>query len=134
MKNPPSVCSNKRNPKNSITWNTNPKHHTETNLKENEKGRPSRTYANALVQGPIRGSISQENKLKTGEINLKMLLVIIHAQTIYQNWEKKSNFEPQQGKTNTAKSPTRSHSKTNYTQNEQAKEIEELKKEIAQFK
>ena len=51
----------------------------ETNLKENEKGRPSRTYANALVQGPIRGSPSQENKQNTGEINLKMLLVEIHA-------------------------------------------------------
>ena len=39
--------------------------HKETNLKENEKGRPTRTYANALVQGPRRRSPSQENKQKT---------------------------------------------------------------------
>ena len=43
-------------------------------------------------------------------------------------------LNPNKGKQTRAKSPTRSHSKTNYTQNEQAKEIEELKKEIAQFK
>ena len=110
----------------------------ETNLKENEKGRPSRTYANALVQGPRRGSPSQENKQNTGEINLKMVLVEIHAQTIYQNWEKNPILNPNKGKQTRPKSPTRSHSKTNYTQNEQAKqqakEIEELKKETAQLK
>ena len=47
-------------------------------------------------------------------------------------------MNPNKGKQAWAKSPTRSHSKTNYTQNEQAKqhakEIEELKKEIAQLK
>ena len=53
--------------------------------------------------------------------------------------EKKIQFlNPNKGKQTRAKSPTRSHSKTNYTQNEQAKqqakEIEELKKEIAQSK
>ena len=47
-------------------------------------------------------------------------------------------MSPNKGKQTHAKSPTRSHSKTNYTQNElakqQAKEIGELKKEIAQLK
>ena len=50
---------------------------------------------------------------------------------------KKSNFWTSTRET-CAKSPTRSHPKTNYTQNEQAKqqakETEELKKEIAQLK
>ena len=32
--------------------------HKETNLKKNEKGRPTRTYANAFVQGPRRRSPS----------------------------------------------------------------------------
>ena len=39
--------------------------HKEAILKENEKGRPTRTYANALVQDPSRRSPSQENKQKT---------------------------------------------------------------------
>ena len=47
-------------------------------------------------------------------------------------------MNPNKVKQTRAKSPTRSHSKTNYTRNEQvkqqAKEIEELTKEIAQLK
>ena len=46
-------------------------------------------------------------------------------------------MNPNKGIKRHDKSPTRSHSKTNYTQNEQekqqVKEIEELKKEIAQL-
>ena len=77
-------------------------------------------------------------------MNLQIFLVEIRAQTIYQmksqhQLRKKSNFSTlYKGNQIRAKSPTRSHSKTNYTQNEQAKqqakEIEELKKEIAQLK
>ena len=73
-----------------------------------------------------------------------MLLVEIQAQTIYQmksqcQLRKKIKFlDPNKEKRTPAKSPTRSHSKTNYTQNKQAKqqtkEVEELKKEIAQLK
>ena len=58
--------------------------HKEVNVKENEKGRPIRTYANALAQGPRRRSLSQENKQKTGRDQLQMLLVEMQAQTIYQ--------------------------------------------------
>ena len=77
-------------------------------------------------------------------MNLQIFLLEIRAQTIYQmksqhQLRKKSNFLTlYKGNQIRAKSPTRSHSKTNYTQNEQAKqqakEIEELKKEIAQLK
>ena len=71
--------------------------HKETNLKENKKGWPTRTYANTLVQGPRRRSPSQENKKKLKEINLQMLLVQIQAQTIYRmksqhQLRRKSNF------------------------------------------
>ena len=47
-------------------------------------------------------------------------------------------MNPNKGKQTRTKSPRRSHSETNYTQNkhakQQAKEIEEIKKEIAQLK
>ena len=67
-----------------------------------------------------------------------MLLAEIQAQTIYQlksqhQLRKKIQFlNPNKGKQTRAKSPSRIHSKTNYNQNEQAKqqakETEELKK------
>ena len=95
--------------------------HRETNLKENEKRRQIRTNANALVQGLRRRSPSHENK-KLEEINLQMLLVEKQVQTIYQmksqyQLRKKIQFlNLNKGKRTRAKSPTRSHSKTDYTQ------------------
>ena len=65
-----------------------------------------------------------------------MLLVQIQAQAIYQTksqhqLRKNPILNPKKGKQTRAQPPTRSHSKTNYTQNEQTtlqtKEIEELK-------
>ena len=110
----------------------------QTNLKENEKGGPIRTYANALVQSPRRRSPSQENKKKTGRDqspnvtsrNTSTNDLSIEAPT---PTEKKIKFlNPNKEKQTRAKSPSRIHSKTNYTQNEQAKEqakeTEELKK------
>ena len=111
--------------------------HKEKNLKENETGRQIRTYANALVEGPGRRSPSQENKQKTG----KDVTNITSGNTSTNNLsnedptpiEKKIQFlNPNKGKQTCTKSPTRSHLKTNCTQNElakqQAKEIKSSRK------
>ena len=79
--------------------------HKEANVKENEKGRPIRTYANALAQGPGRRSPSQENKQKTGWDQSPNVTSRNASANNLSNEEptpieKKSNFEPQQGKTN----------------------------------
>ena len=117
--------------------------HKETSLKENEKGQPTRTYANALVQGPRKRSPPQKNKQRTERDQSPNVTSRNTSTTDLSNEEptpieKKIQFlNPTKGKQARAKSPTRSHSKTNYTQNEQAKqeakEIEQLKKEIAQL-
>ena len=106
-------------------------------MKENETGRQIRTYANALVEGPGRRSPSQENKQKTG----KDVTNITSGNTSTNNLsnedptpiEKKIQFlNPNKGKQTCTKSPTRSHLKTNCTQNElakqQAKEIKSSRK------
>ena len=111
--------------------------HKEKNLKENETGRQIRTYANALVEGPGRRSPSQENKQKTG----RDVTNITSGNTSTNNLsnedptpiEKKIQFlNPNKGKQTCTKSPTRSHLKTNCTQNElakqQAKEIKSSRK------
>ena len=101
-----------------------------------------RTYANALVQGQRGNNHHKKINKRLEEINLQVLLVEMQAQTIYQMKsptpiEQKIKFlNPNKGKQTRGKSPTKSHSKTDYTQNVQAKQpakdIEELKKEIAQ--
>ena len=116
----------------------------ETNIKKNEKGQPIRTYGNALVQGPRRRSPSQENKQKTGRDQSPNVTSKNKTTNDLSNEEpapieKKFQFSnPNKRKQIRAKSPARSNSKTNYTQNEwvrqHAKEIQELKKEIAQLK
>ena len=96
--------------------------HRETNLKENEKRRQIRTYANALVQGLRRRSPSQENKQKTGRDQSPNVTSRKTSANDLSNEEpvpieKKIQFlNLNKGKRTRAKSPTRSHSKTDYTQ------------------
>ena len=119
--------------------------HRETNIKENGKRRQIRTTANALVQGLRRRSPSQENKQKTGRDQSPNVTSRKTSANDLSNEEpvpieKKIQFlNLNKGKRTRAKSPTRSHSKTNYTQktnkqNNKVNETEGLKKEIAQFK
>ena len=107
---------------------------------EQERERPNRSYANALTQGIRSRATSQENKqnniLKNHQHSTSRNT---SANDLSNNekttLEKKIQFlNPTKGKNTRSKSPTRSYSKTNHTSNEQAKEIEELKKEIAQLK
>ena len=102
--------------------------HRETNVKENEKGQPIRACANALVQGPRRRSPSQENKQKTERDQSPNVTIRKASKKDLSNEEltpiekKVQLLSRNNGKQTRAQSPTRSHSKTNYTQNEQAKQ------------
>ena len=87
---------------------------------------------------------SQENKQKTGRDQSPNVTSRNTSTNNLSNEEptpseKKLQFlNPNKGKQARVKSRTRSHSKTNYNQNgqekQQAEEVEELKKEIAQLK
>ena len=98
--------------------------HRETNIKENGKRRQIRTTANALVQGLRRRSPSQENKQKTGRDQSPNVTSKNKTTNNLSNEEpapieKKFQFSnPNKRKQIRAKSPARSNSKTNYTQNE----------------
>lgn len=113
----------------------------ETDPKENEKGRPVRSYANALLQDKRR-SQSQEHKqhAERDQSNTSRNTSTNDlSNSEPTSIQKKIQFlNPNKGKQTRAKSPTRSHSKTNNMENEQvkqqSKEIEQLKKEIAQLK
>ena len=110
----------------------------ETNLKENEKEQPIRTYANTLVQGPRRRSPSQENKQKTGRDRSPNITSRNTSTNDLSNEEPTPNekknpiFEPQQGKHvlnhQQAATPKLTTLKTNKQNNKQKKPKNSRKK------